>query len=141
MKGYIGRRDFDGVKVYVLTYTEDKGPQREDLKHLVLHSPDGFEWGYYGSGPSDLALAILADFFGEQPTDRELRQGHFDVKEEEFLEADKTSTIAELMERKRLQCSRYHQPFKEAFVAKFEKDAWKLEEKTVRRWVEEQSAG
>jgi hypothetical protein len=32
-------------------------PQR-----LVHHSPDGFEWGYLGSGPSDLALNILALF-------------------------------------------------------------------------------
>jgi len=23
------------------------------------HSPDGFEWGYYGSGPSQLAYAML----------------------------------------------------------------------------------
>ena len=26
---------------------------------IVDHSPDGFEWGYYGSGPSQLALALL----------------------------------------------------------------------------------
>lgn len=25
------------------------------------HSPDGFNWGYYGSGPAQLALAILLD--------------------------------------------------------------------------------
>ena len=25
------------------------------------HSPTGFEWGYGGSGPAQLALAILAD--------------------------------------------------------------------------------
>lgn len=29
---------------------------------LRNHSPDGFEWGYGGSGPSQLALAILLDF-------------------------------------------------------------------------------
>ena len=39
--------------------------RREDLPvtnvpHLVTHhSPDGFEWGYGGSGPADLALNIL----------------------------------------------------------------------------------
>jgi len=27
---------------------------------LVNHSPDGFEWGYLGSGPAQLSLAILA---------------------------------------------------------------------------------
>ena len=31
---------------------------REDL---INHSPTGFEWGYGGSGPSQLALAMLAD--------------------------------------------------------------------------------
>ena len=28
---------------------------------LHFHSPDGFEWGYGGSGPAQLALALLAD--------------------------------------------------------------------------------
>lgn len=32
-------------------------PQR-----YVVHSPTGFEWGYHGSGPADLALNILALF-------------------------------------------------------------------------------
>lgn len=31
------------------------------LPHLVRHSPDGFEIGYGGSGPADLARCILAD--------------------------------------------------------------------------------
>jgi hypothetical protein len=29
-------------------------------RRLVYHSPTGFEWGYGGSGPADLALNILA---------------------------------------------------------------------------------
>ena len=33
------------------------------LKHLVRHSPDGFEWGYGGSGPADLARSIVGDLF------------------------------------------------------------------------------
>ena len=36
-------------------------PQK--IKH---HSPAGFEWGYGGSGPADLALNILALFIGKQ---------------------------------------------------------------------------
>jgi uncharacterized protein DUF6166 len=28
-------------------------------KHEVRHSPDGFQWGYAGSGPAELARAIL----------------------------------------------------------------------------------
>lgn len=34
-----------------------------DLSQKVFnHSPDGFNWGYGGSGPSQLALAILLEF-------------------------------------------------------------------------------
>jgi len=35
---------------------------RNDLRN---HSPDGFEWGYGGSGPAQLALAICADSLGD----------------------------------------------------------------------------
>ena len=31
-------------------------------QRIVNHSPDGFNWGYGGSGPAQLALAILLEF-------------------------------------------------------------------------------
>jgi hypothetical protein len=31
---------------------------------LINHSPDGFMWGYGGSGPAQLALAILYEITG-----------------------------------------------------------------------------
>lgn len=36
-------------------------PPRHDLFN---HSPSGFSWGYGGSGPAQLALALLADCLG-----------------------------------------------------------------------------
>lgn len=30
------------------------------------HSPDGFQWGYGGSGPAQLALAICLDVTGDE---------------------------------------------------------------------------
>ncbi len=36
----------------------DPGPSLE----LRNHSPDGFAWGYRGSGPAQLALALLLHF-------------------------------------------------------------------------------
>ena len=38
------------------------------LTHHIYHSPDGFNWGYGGSGPADLARSILWDFIGAEPT-------------------------------------------------------------------------
>jgi len=40
----------------------DEALGKTPLKHVVRHSPDGFQWGYGGSGPSDLALSILTDY-------------------------------------------------------------------------------
>jgi hypothetical protein len=39
-----------------------------DLEHslrLKRHSPTGFAWGYAGSGPAQLALALLLEFTTE----------------------------------------------------------------------------
>ncbi|HMF28341.1 MAG TPA: DUF6166 domain-containing protein, partial [Candidatus Cybelea sp.] len=61
MKSYCGDRRTDGtVRVMV---TEPGKPDYELPLRLDLynHSPDGFEIGYGGSGPAQLALAILAD--------------------------------------------------------------------------------
>lgn len=36
-----------------------------NVPHIIKqHSPTGFEWGYNGSGPADLALNILYQFIG-----------------------------------------------------------------------------
>ena len=37
-----------------------------DSQDLRNHSPDGFNWGYGGSGPAQLALAILLHTFGKE---------------------------------------------------------------------------
>ena len=58
MKHYSGRRE--GYAVIVTVDGRRLNP-RQDLWN---HSPDGFEWGYAGSGPAQLALAILADHCG-----------------------------------------------------------------------------
>lgn len=61
MRTYIGLRWPDGT---AQVEVEEDGKRRA-LPHPRLHSPTGLEWGYGGSGPSDCALSILADFYGE----------------------------------------------------------------------------
>ena len=38
---------------------------------IVKHSPDGFEWGYGGSGPADLALNALAAYIGREAAEKD----------------------------------------------------------------------
>lgn len=35
----------------------------KSTNHLMNHSPDGYYWGYTGSGPAQLALSILQEHF------------------------------------------------------------------------------
>jgi len=58
MKTYEGHRE--GHAVIVTVHGRRLNPRLD----LWNHSPSGFEWGYGGSGPAQLALAILADHCG-----------------------------------------------------------------------------
>jgi hypothetical protein len=64
-KLYVGFRTEDGCRVYVYANGElNPLPLRLDVHS---HSPTGFEWGYCGSGPAQLALALCLDCFGVKP--------------------------------------------------------------------------
>lgn len=65
MKLYKGSRTPTGCKVIVTTGegTSYPLPPRTDL---YTHTVDGsLEWGYAGQGPSQLALALVADLTGD----------------------------------------------------------------------------
>jgi hypothetical protein len=66
-KIYRGKRLEDGVDVSVLVLDRRQRKRVRPLRHIPFHSPDGFAWGYYGSGPADLALAMLVDYLRERP--------------------------------------------------------------------------
>ena len=46
----------------ILSRGLDGKPYTNVPRSVIWHSPDGFEWGYDGSGPADLALNILNAF-------------------------------------------------------------------------------
>ena len=61
VKTYAGKRiNGQGVLVMICDGQRPINP----LEHIERHSPDGFEFGYHGSGPADLALSILTDVLG-----------------------------------------------------------------------------
>jgi len=59
MKTYEGRRE--GYSVIITVNGRPLNPRLD----LWNHSPTGFEWGYAGSGPAQLALAIVGDHTGD----------------------------------------------------------------------------
>jgi hypothetical protein len=58
VKTYQGRRE--GAAVIVTVNNRPLNPRLDLWNHIST----GFEWGYAGSGPAQLALAILADHLG-----------------------------------------------------------------------------
>lgn len=72
MKSYHGTRTAQGCEVVV----EENGVSRSLDPRIDLrnHSPTGFEWGYAGSGPAQLALALAADALGDDERARDVYQ-------------------------------------------------------------------
>lgn len=60
-KGFPQRTTEGGYLVTKDGQPFDPGPSQK----LYNHSPDGFMWGYGGSGPAQLALALLLDVTGD----------------------------------------------------------------------------
>lgn len=58
------------------------GVELQTRRELRNHSATGFEWGFNGSGPAQLALAMLCDFFRD------------DAKGLEYYEEFKTDILA-----------------------------------------------
>lgn len=114
MKFYQGKRNGNELIVeVVIPMLESTKP----LTHINYHSPDGFEWGYGGSGPADLALAILVNFLEEDP--------------EEVLpyaKAGKGGRSAAVLA---------HQQFKDQFIVGLPRSSWRLDEDVIKKWYYE----
>ncbi len=61
---YVGERTEDGCEVMVVHPEGGREPLDPRLD-LRAHSHCGFNYGYAGSGPAQLALALLADALGD----------------------------------------------------------------------------
>jgi hypothetical protein len=87
-------------------------------ERVVQHSPDGYEWGYGGSGPADFALNILH---------RCLPPG-CDGEEPVPLYRGQCSLIAWQL----------HQDFKRDFVARLPEEGGLIAGEAIDRWIDDQ---
>lgn len=121
MRIYMGERiviyDMHGARTETKVVVKQTAPhgKTKPLRHVVYHSPTGFEWGYSGSGPADLALSILVDYFRERTT----RDTLLNVR------------IGDVPPRS----WRLHQKFKEKFIATALEIGFVIQEDDIDRWV------
>lgn len=78
---------------------------------VVWHSPDGFEVGYNGSGPADLALNILQQFLPGR-----------DVL---CFKGTRCSRAASML----------HQQFKEEFIATMDQKGGTIKAERIKEWI------
>ena len=57
--------DLSGVWLTREVFLNGQPLKPERSQKIRNHSPDGFAWGYSGSGPAQLALAILLELIPE----------------------------------------------------------------------------
>jgi hypothetical protein len=81
---YMGKKAAHGGWPGVVRCLEESatGSFSRVLRHRTgsnSHSPTGFSWGYGGSGPAELARAILADFLEVTPSNELYQKFKFEV--------------------------------------------------------------
>ncbi len=122
MKGkfYKGERKENGVIVQVALPKKERDPWFKPLTHVSYHSPDGCEWGYGGSGPSDLSLAILTDWFEEDPL--------------------KVQTYARTGQGDPSSAVHFHRQFTNKFIIGLPKNTWRITDEEIKTWFLEVGA-
>jgi len=68
-----------GLYIPAMILIDDKLLSPLESQKIVNHSPDGFLWGYDGSGPSQLALAILLEVTDKETAIKYYQDFKFDV--------------------------------------------------------------
>ena len=103
---YEAKRQDGDVVATVRIEHEDTDSEYFPLHHFVLHSPTGFEMGWNGSGPADLAYSILIHWF---------------------------LSYKFSLEEAQEEAQAHHQEFKRAFVAK-ERDHLVISDSDIEKW-------
>lgn len=124
---YVGLRAPNG-KTIVLVEQRDGMVIRQEPLHagpsqkLWNHSPTGFEWGYGGSGPAQLALAILLDALGRGP---------FTVSSK-FVDEHRSLSPRNVAQQLAI---RFHQDFKRDHICRLDHGGWRLRLADVRLFL------
>jgi hypothetical protein len=133
MKTYVGTRLDEGCEVYVVDVDGRRRPLAT-FEEIRNHSPDGFEWGYHGSGPAQLALAILADHFGPQPAPSVCPHCETSLTDEDRCPECLYDHSKECWHH--IQGGVIHyQEFKRSIVAHFSKPGFELTDSQITDWV------
>lgn len=117
------------------------GRVRTNVRHLRYHSPDGFEIGYGGSGPADLALSVLHALL--PPITEKEEEAQYDLDGAAFdAVIDDMARWAERIGLDRVRVNRLalrlHQQFKQDFIARMPPEGGHVPLQVILDWIEAQ---
>jgi len=116
---------------------------------IINHSPDGFSWGYRGSGPSQLSLAIVVEAIEKMMNEKRLAFDHQiverDVEEYYIVKIGAVGEIAidNVMQKRKPTdayvaeklAARLYQDFKDEFVSRWPMDADFTIDIDMEKWI------
>ena len=111
---------------------------RANVAHIPCHS-NGFECGYGGSGPADLALAVLHALI--PPPAQADEEKLWELDHSEFIKADEDPRLWSVEvgpDKARVSRLAYglHQAFKSKFIATMPKEGGFVPIEQIRRFIE-----
>lgn len=95
------------------------------VRTCTQHSPNGYECGYSGSGPADLALNILNAFVPPRP--EPTRRWADDLRDDDPLKTSKGVASRFALE--------HHQAFKRDFIEGMPRSGGRIEAATIHAWI------
>lgn len=119
------------------------GTLRANVQHIKCHSPTGYECGYAGSGPADLALSVLAALIPAISEEEEQAQEELTGEDWDRAMADPTRWPTNVgPERTRVSYLAYrlHQQFKEDFIVRMPKEGGFIAIADIQAWIDAKKA-
>lgn len=129
----------DSLKRFGLLVERDpEGNLCANVTHIPHHSLTGFECGYCGSGPADLALAVMHALI--PPISDEEEQKMLELTGDAFdaaIASPAYSVSRVGPDDVRVSDLAYclHQPFKEAFIAHLPKEGGHIPIEYIQNWI------
>lgn len=117
---------------------------RANVPHVRFHSPSGYECGYLGSGPADLALSVLHALLPPLTLEEEEKQ--YELVGAAFDEAiNDPARWAECVGTDGVRVSNLamvlHQRFKEEFIATMPREGGYIPIQSILEWIEKHRQG
>jgi len=126
--------EFDPVRMDIVCKRDEDGTPHFNIYPVIRHhSPDGFEWGYAGSGPTDFALNVLDLFLRHEGYKPNISITNHVIKN--------GKRVAPFRKKVVYKAIQWRGQFRDRFIATLPKKGGTVTGKRIRNWIHENIGG